>query len=147
MHFSPAHLLADDRATAARAALSVLIVDDEPHVRSYLRMVLGALGVTEVWEAADGSDAIGLFQEHQPAVVLLDVNMPLLSGDETLRRLTTLDPGAAVIVVTSQNDFTTVKRFQELGAMGYVLKHVRREQITATLEELLDSLLDDRDED
>lgn len=124
-----------------RGALSALIIDDEPHVRAYLRVILNLLGVTKICEAGDGAEGVKTFREKRPSVVLLDVNMPQMSGAEALARMLEIDPTAAVIVVTSHNEMGTVRRFQALGAMGYVLKHVRRQEFTETLAELLDGVL------
>jgi len=106
-----------------------------------LRLVLNSLGVTTVWEAADGVQALALFQQHQPVVMMLDVNMPVMSGEDVILRLAEIDPNAAVIMVSAENELETVKRFAGIGAIGYVLKFVPREKITRTLAEIFESLL------
>jgi PleD family two-component response regulator len=50
-------------------ALSALVVDDEAHVRAYLRVILNLLGVTKICEACDGEEAVRVFQENRPSVV------------------------------------------------------------------------------
>ena len=134
------------RVPPALAALSALIVDDEAHVRAYLRLVLRSIGVTTVWEAANGKDGLEHYRQHLPDVVLLDVNLPLMSGEEVMLALTELDPGAAVVIVTSQNEHETVKRFIQLGAMGYVLKYLPQEKIVAALVETLGCLVEDEEQ-
>jgi DNA-binding NarL/FixJ family response regulator len=129
-----------------RAALSVLIIDDEPHARAYVRLILSALGVTTVWEAGNGAEGLALYGQHRPSLVMLDLNMPVMAGDVTMSRLGAIDPDVAVIVMTSENGLRTVRLFQELGAIGYVLKQSSREQATRMIQEALDSLLDYDDE-
>ncbi len=146
MHASTSRIESAGPTTNARAALTALVVDDEPHVRAYLRLILSALGVSEIREAAGGIEGLELYQKYQPSIVLLDVNMPHVSGQETLSRLNEIDPNAVVVVVTSKNEITTVREFQALGASGYVLKHGAREVVTSTIEEILDTLLDDGEE-
>ncbi len=124
-----------------RGALCALIIDDEAHVRAYLRVILNLLGVTKICEAGDGAEGVRAFQEKRPSVVLLDVNMPQMGGAEALARMLEIEPTAAVIVVTSHNEMGTIRRFQALGAIGYVLKHARRQEFTETLAELLDRAL------
>jgi DNA-binding NarL/FixJ family response regulator len=141
MESSTVQSAAADGIIGGRAALTALIVDDEAHVRSYVRVVLHSLGVTAVREAADGLEALRLYREKQPSVVFLDVNMPMMSGEKALAKLMEIDPDAAVVIVTSHNEIGTVRRFQELGAVGYVLKHARRQEFTETLEDLLDGLV------
>ena len=130
-----------------RGTLSALVVDDEAHVRAYLRVILNLLGVTKICDACDGEEAVRVFQEHRPSVVLLDVNMPLMCGAQALARMLEIDPAAAVIVVTSHNEVGTIRRFQALGAIGYVLKHARRQEFTDTLAGLLDALLASEEDD
>jgi two-component system chemotaxis response regulator CheY len=117
--------------------LSVLIVDDEPHVRVYLRTMMRKLGVQATWEVGSGDAALKLYQEHQPDVVLLDVNLPHVMGTEILSRLMTLDPDAAVIVVTSDQSGDTIRAVSDLGAMGYVLKQLPPTQMQEVLAEAL----------
>jgi DNA-binding NarL/FixJ family response regulator len=124
----------------ARARIIALIADDEPHVRAYLRLVLRSLGVTSVWEAGDGAQALQMYAEHRPDVVLLDVNMPVMSGDGVIDALAHNFPEAAVIVVTSQSEHKLVKRFADLGVIGYVLKQQPREVVTGMIAEALDLL-------
>ena len=119
---------------------SALLVDDEAHVRVYLRMLLQSLGVTTVWEASDGKEAVELYALHRPQVVLLDLAMPVVAGEQVFRNLQAIDPDVAVIVVTSQSSLKSVQAIHELGAIAYLLKHTPREQMEKTLNEALDSL-------
>ncbi len=135
-------ILHDEQAApdSARARISALIADDEPHVRTYLRLVLRSLGVTTIWEAGDGAETLHLYELHQPTVVLLDLNMPVLSGEGVVQGLARRFPQAAVIMVTSQSEHQTVKRFAEYGAIGYVLKQQPRKVVTEMIADALDSL-------
>jgi two-component system chemotaxis response regulator CheY len=119
---------------------SALLVDDEAHVRVYLRMLLQSVGVTTVWEAADGKEAVELYKLHRPPVVLLDLAMPVVGGEQVFRDLQAIDPEVAVIIVTSQSSLKTVQAIHQLGAIAYLLKHTPREQMVKTLDEALDSL-------
>lgn len=104
-------------------ACSALIIDDEAHARTYLRLSLQALGVGAIWETGDASEGVDLYERHRPSFVLLDVNLRSESGVEVIARLRWMDPEAIVIVVTSECAHETVKNFVQLGAAGYVLKH------------------------
>jgi two-component system chemotaxis response regulator CheY len=119
---------------------SALLVDDEAHVRVYLRMLLQSVGVATVWEAADGKQAVELYALHRPPVVLLDLAMPVVSGEQVFRDLQAIDPDVAVIIVTSQSSLKTVQALHQLGAIAYLLKHTPREQMVKTLNEALDSI-------
>lgn len=117
---------------------SALIVDDEAHVRMYLRMLLLRQGLKDVYEAADGTQAIALYSERRPDVVLLDVVMPGRAGNSVLKELKALNPGISVIIVTSQSSFKVVQEFHEMGAIAYLLKHAPYEQMVKMLADALD---------
>jgi two-component system, chemotaxis family, chemotaxis protein CheY len=119
---------------------TALIVDDESHVRVYMRMLLQSLGITSIWEAADGKQAVALYLQHRPHVVVLDLVMPIMTGEQTLRELQTIDPDVAAIVVTSQSAIKTVEEIHRLGAVAYLLKHTPRDQMVKTLSDALDSI-------
>jgi len=81
--------------------VSILIADDQPHVRALLRMILTPTHTSI--EAGDGDSALQLLAEHRPPVAILDVSMPQLSGIEVCRQLRA-DPRTAetgVIIVTA----------------------------------------------
>ncbi len=102
---------------------SALIVDDEPHVRVFVKLLLQQLGVKEFWEAADGKTALQLAAQHQPQVMMLDINMPVMSGLETLRALNNAGSAVPVIMLTSLDAMKIVVECRRNGAVGYVLKH------------------------
>jgi len=64
-----------------------LVVDDEPHVRKYVSLILRSLGASSVIEAENGAEGFAAYQRERPDLVLLDVNMPHLSGFEFCRSL------------------------------------------------------------
>jgi two-component system chemotaxis response regulator CheY len=132
---------------AERERLSALIIDDESHVRTFLRTVLHSLGLKQVHESFNGADGVALFQGVRPSLVLLDVNMPVLTGTEAIRQILSADPEAVVIMVTSDGRHETVQEFLELGASGYVLKYRAANSVRAELDALFSSfeIVDDAD--
>lgn len=127
-----------------REGVTVLIVDDQAHARTYVRLILRGLGVTTIWEAANGEEALLLYRQHRPLLVFLDNNMPVLSGKRTIERLREIDPAVAVVAITSENDANTVRHFVEQNAVGYILKCSPREEVSKLIEEILDGCLSDR---
>lgn len=128
------------------APANALIVDDEAHVRTFLRLLLRELGITEIWEAADGAAGVAMAVQHKPELVLLDINLPVMSGLDTLARLQELVPDIPVIVVTSQSAITTVREAVRLGAIGYVLKHTPKAETLSMLREAIDRLSETEEE-
>lgn len=119
---------------------NALVVDDEPHVRTFLRLVLKELGIEVKWEASNGAEALAVLEANAPELVLLDLNMPMLGGTGVLERLQQLRPGTPAIVVTSQNAVKTVQDVVKLGAIGYVLKQSPRDVMLKSLRDSLDRI-------
>lgn len=110
-------------------SLRLLIVDDHPIVRSGLRRLLAAEDRAEVAEAASGQEAIARSREFLPDLVILDLNLPGISGLEVLRRLRTENPKVRVLVVSMYDNPVYVARILEAGAQGYVSKNAPPEQV------------------
>ena len=125
---------------------NALIVDDEAHVRAFLRLLLGEVGVTGCWEAGDGPTAVLLAQQHQPELVLLDINLPGMNGLQVLEQLKAAHPNMPVVMVTAQSGINAVTEAARLGASGYVLKQAPKNEALAALRDVLDSLDEDAEE-
>lgn len=105
--------------------MKILIADDEMPIREWLTMKLNAVtGVSceVVGAAANGSEALRIFQEKRPDVVFADIKMPVMDGLELLSRIKKLAPDTAVLLLTSHTDFDYARRAVSDGAMDYVLK-------------------------
>jgi len=104
--------------------LRVLIADDQPMVRSGLRLILESSGIDVVAEAVDGREAIDLAQRLRPDVCLVDIRMPGTDGLEVTRRLAGPDVAEPipVVVVTTFDLDDYVRRAIGNGASGFLLK-------------------------
>ena len=101
----------------------VLIVDDHEMVRTGLRAIIEGTGrMKVVAEAANGEDAIRLAKEHQPAVVLMDIDMPRLDGIEATRRISALELGTGVLILTRHDHEEYLEPIMSAGAMGFIRK-------------------------
>jgi two-component system chemotaxis response regulator CheY len=116
---------------------SALIIDDEQHIRVFLRTLLRVAGVGEVWEAGTGPDGLAAYQQHKPAITLLDLSMPGPTGIEILAMIMKTDPDAMVIIVTSLNEREIVLECERLGATGFLLKSRPKDELLAALKEFL----------
>jgi DNA-binding NarL/FixJ family response regulator len=109
-------------------ALRVVIADDHQLFREGLKGMLQDAGMEVVGEAADGADAAALVAELQPAVAVLDLNMPGTSGMQALRRIARSNPDIQTVVLTVSAEDDDVVEALAAGACGYLLKdtHVDR---------------------
>ena len=114
--------MSDDDVEGA-GDVTVLLADDHHLVRSGLAgLVDGADGMRVVGQAANGAEAVSLAAELFPAVVLMDLSMPVLDGVEATRRIVAARSDAHVVVLTSFSDTTRVGEALAAGAVGYLLK-------------------------
>jgi DNA-binding NarL/FixJ family response regulator len=103
--------------------ITVVIVDDHPVVRAGMRTALDrASDIAVVAEGAAGADALRLVAQHHPDVLVLDVNLPDISGLEVARQLRDAGATVAILVLSVHDDSQTVFGLLESGAIGYVLK-------------------------
>lgn len=110
--------------------IRVLLVDDQPLVRSGFRALIDLEDDIEVVaEAADGREALALAREHLPDIALVDIQMPVLDGIETTRRIAA-DPsltGLHVVILTNYGMDEYVLEALRAGAAGFLVKDIRPE--------------------
>jgi DNA-binding NarL/FixJ family response regulator len=115
--------------------IRVLIADDEFHVRQVVAGIVRALGAVVVAEAGDGDEAVEAFGRLRPDMVILDINMPRMRGDEALTRILAIDPQVVAIMMTAQDTIDSVHECLDRGARHYILKSNRAEEILQLLAE------------
>ena len=99
----------------------VLVVDDEPNVGATLQDILTELGYT-VKHALSGAEALRLAPIFEPDVILLDLQMPGMSGVEVLDHLRRDHRGVPVVILSGNQDLSTARRTLRSGAFDYVPK-------------------------
>jgi DNA-binding NarL/FixJ family response regulator len=114
--------------------LRVLIADDEAIVRDGLRAIIEVEPDLEVvGEAADGAETVAAARRLQPDVALVDIQMPVMDGVAATRRLMALPVPPRVLVLTTFDRNEYVYEALRAGASGFLLKDVRRGQLTAAI--------------
>lgn len=120
--------------TDGSPAIRVVIADDQRVVRDALTTLLGLLdGITVVGTAVDGEDAIRQAVRVDPDVILMDLEMPVLSGVEAIARLRADGIRARVIVLTTYTDGTSVLAAIRAGADGYLTKDAGAAELRAAI--------------
>jgi DNA-binding response OmpR family regulator len=116
-------------------ARTILVVDDEPTLRETLAEQLEADGF-RVITAADGREALALFREHRPELVILDLMLPELSGVEVCRILRQ-ESGVPILMLTAKSSEIDKVLGLELGADDYVTKPFSLRELSARIRALL----------
>jgi len=133
---APAPAPADTRAALQG---TVLVIDDEEAVREVLAAMLRRLGMT-LFTAASGDEGLRIYTEqgNRMKLVLLDLTMPGLSGEETLRALRLLNPHQPVVVMSGFSERDTMGRCTELGVSGFLAKPFEMPDLADKLRALHD---------
>jgi DNA-binding NarL/FixJ family response regulator len=112
--------------------IRVLVVDDHAVVREGVgRLLASSPGIEVVGLACDGREAIDLTADHAPDVVLMDLEMPVVDGIEATQRLSRREDGPSVVVLTSFSDRRRITEAVDSGAVGYLLKDARPDDLLA----------------
>jgi two-component system invasion response regulator UvrY len=120
---SPERVAADERRDAQEPVVGVLVVDDQAPFRSVARSLVELVkGWQVAGEASSGEEAVELAAAIRPRVVLMDINLPGITGIEATRRIVAADPDAAVVLVSTYAADDLPDDALSCGAVGYVRK-------------------------
>ena len=110
--------------------IKVLLVDDSWEVRERLRiLLLKEPDIELAGEAVSGAETLEILQHLSVNVVVMDLNMPEISGIETAKRILLEDPGIRVVIISLQSDPSYVKAGFRAGVTGYLLKDCAFEEL------------------
>ncbi|HTR38587.1 MAG TPA: response regulator [Bryobacteraceae bacterium] len=120
-------------------AFRVLIVDDSPVMRTFIRRVMHTSGfdMSECFQASNGEEALELLAREWVDVVLTDINMPKMNGEELVRSMESRNLTVPVVVISTDATEARVQQMLALGARGYVKKPFAPESLREELERVL----------
>jgi two-component system, chemotaxis family, chemotaxis protein CheY len=116
---------------------NLIIVDDESHIRLLMKTAVKSMNCEVVAEGANGAEALALYREKRPDLMLLDINMPVRNGDEALQDIIAEFPEATVVMLTSVSDMDTVEQCLGNGASGYIRKDTPLPEIKSMISDIL----------
>jgi DNA-binding NarL/FixJ family response regulator len=129
----PGHPAQAPDQPAQKDTLSLLIVDDQPIIRRGLAMILAAEpGIEVLGQAANGAEALELALSTRPDVVVMDLQMPVMSGVVATREITARLPGTRVVVLTTYDDELVFEAIRA-GAQAYLLKDAAESEVLETI--------------
>lgn len=114
-----------------------LVVEDSPTMRQLIALGLRRVANLSLVEAENGVEALGLMDEQQFDLILLDLNMPVMAGFAFLEELRTRDNVPPVIVITTESGQEDIDRAIALGAAAYIMKPVRAPDLADTIRQVL----------
>jgi len=118
----------------------ILLVDDEKDVRDMLHLSLSAMGY-DVLDAENGIEALRIFRDAHPQIVLTDIKMPSMDGIELLKELKHEDPNAEVIMITGHGDMDLAIKSLKYEATDFVVKPINLDALKIALLRAQDKIL------
>ena len=115
----------------------VLIVDDSMVMRKMIAQIIKSEAYDIVAEARNGKEAVELYQQHNPDVVTMDINMPEMDGITALNKILEINPKAIVVMLTSEGEKSTVVEAVSKGAKNYIVKPPERSNVLEKLRKAL----------
>ncbi|MCL6098208.1 MAG: sigma-54 dependent transcriptional regulator [Bacteroidetes bacterium] len=132
-------------AAAEFPSLPVLLVDDEQQFLLSAELTLTASGINNIKTLSDSREVLPLIEKEEFSIIVLDVNMPYMTGLELIPRIVERNPFVPIVVVTAINDVDSAVKCIKAGAFNYLLKPVDETRLVTTIRSGLD-LRDVRDE-
>lgn len=117
--------------------MKILVVDDANLARAMLRKILEDNGYQEVLEAANGLEAIDLYQEHHPALVTMDITMPEMDGITAIKKIMEIDANANIIVCSALGQKEVVMEAISAGAKHFLIKPFEPDTVLKIIKALL----------
>jgi two-component system, chemotaxis family, chemotaxis protein CheY len=119
-------------------AVNVLIVDDLPFIKIVLRDIIEKAGFRVVGEASSGEQAISLYQDTRPDVVLMDITMPGMDGLTAMKKIYEIDPRARVIICSAIGQQQVMVQAIQAGAKDFIVKPLQPQRVVSALKKALD---------
>ena len=126
-------------AKAPARKISVILADDHPIVRDGLAAIVNQQSdMHVVAEAGDGAEALDLYEQHMPDVMVLDLRMPKLDGAAVVQKVLEKHPKACLLIMTTYDGDEDIFRSLSQGAKGYLLKDVTLAQLVGAIRTVAD---------
>jgi two-component system NarL family response regulator len=121
-------------AAPVKSHIRVVLADDHPVVRDGLAAMVNQQADMEVVaEAGDGEEAIVLYEQHRPDVMVLDLRMPKRDGVAVVQRVLEINPKACILIMTTYDGDEDIFQCLSQGAKGYLLKDAPRQEILSAI--------------
>ena len=119
-------------------SIKIILIDDHTLFRSGIKALLSRQSDFEVIEAADGFTGIKLVEQMRPDIVLLDLDMPVMNGRETLAQILSSNPQQTVVMLTVSEDNDDLTECMRIGARGFLLKNINADFLLDSIRKAVD---------
>jgi DNA-binding NarL/FixJ family response regulator len=117
--------------------IRIVLVDDHPILRQGMRQLLETYGdLTVCGEAGDGEEAIVQALAHKPDIILMDINLPKVSGYEASRAILTAWSTAPILILSNQDDPRVMKKCLDLSVKGFLLKDIQIDDLVEAIRKV-----------
>ena len=120
-------------------AIKVMIVDDTAFMRIMIRNILEGHGHQVVAEACNGKQAIELYKQHRPELVLMDITMPEMDGIQAIEKIKVIDPSAKIIICSALGQRRLVLDAVFQGASDFIVKPITKDRLIQAVNNLFAS--------
>ncbi len=117
----------------------ILLVDDAAFMRMMVKDTLTKAGYTDLYEAADGVQAVETYTEINPDLVIMDITMPNMDGLEALKAIKGKDPNATVVMCSAMGQESMVIEAIKSGAKDFIVKPFKPDRILKTVSSIVDA--------
>ena len=117
--------------------LKALIVDDAVLARAMLKKLIELIGVTIIFEAQNGEEAIQIYQTEKPNLVTMDITMPGMDGITATKKILEFDPNANIVVCSALGQKEVVMEAIQAGAKHFIVKPYEEDKVMNTLKAVL----------
>ena len=126
--------------------MKILIADDEQHIRNGLKLSLDweRLKIDEVFTAEDGEEALAVCRREQPEIILTDIRMPGIDGLELAEKAIESCGAKKVLIMSGYSEFSYAQSAIRIGAVDYLLKPIRLDELERTLEKIINNILEEK---
>lgn len=115
--------------------IKLFVVDDHPiFIDGISGLLKDTPGFSIIGSANNGQELLEKIASNQPDIILMDINMPVMDGIEATKEVKRLYPNIKVIMLTMFNEIRFIKELLEIGAKGYVLKNISRDDLVKAIE-------------
>lgn len=115
----------------------ILLVDDASFMRMMIKDALTKNGYTDIYEAADGVEAVAKYSEIRPDLVIMDITMPNMDGLGALKAIKQIDPNANVVMCSAMGQEAMVIEAIKSGAKDFIVKPFKPDRILKTVTNVL----------